>query len=98
MPSGTQDLWPPERGEKMNDDTQNKFQRAQAKPTLADDRKTRFQRHDENRAAVLRQQATDKAVANATRVDKDRTAWHGGSRVENRVGGTLLDEKTAQAK
>ena len=82
----------------MNEDTQNKFDRARAKPALADDRKNRFQRHDENRATALRQQATDKAAQHAARVEQDKTVWHGSSRVENHVGGTLLDEKTAAAK
>ena len=82
----------------MNEDTQNRFERAQAKPALADDRKNRFQRHDENRAATLRQEATDKATEYAARVEQDKTVWQGSNRTANRVGGTLLDPATAQAR
>lgn len=62
------------------------------------DPRQRFEVANANRATILRKQAEDKQAEDATRVEQDKTAWHGSSRVEGRVGGTVLDPQTAQAK
>jgi hypothetical protein len=62
------------------------------------DPRNRFEVATANRATVLRKQAEDKQAEDAARVEQDKTAWHGSSRTENRVGGTVLDARTAQAK
>jgi hypothetical protein len=76
---------------------QNVFQRAQARHTLADDRKTRFDRNDEVRTKRLAD--TTQRDARVKRNEARRATWSGDSRDGGtRTTSVVLDPETARLK
>jgi hypothetical protein len=93
---GTAVINPIEVKPEMND-TQNPFERAKIRTTLADDRKTRFDRNDAARAKRLSD--TTERDARVKRNAQQRSAWSGDARAGGtRTMSVLLDPATAKLK
>jgi hypothetical protein len=77
---------------------QNVFERAAARTTLADDRKTRFARNDESRATRLRK--ADTQQDRISRNEAQRASWAGNTRTGGvkTASGVALDRETSVLK
>ncbi len=81
----------------MNDERQNAFERSHARATLREDRKSRFTRHDESRAAQLRN--TDAQQERIKRNDAQHSTWQGDGRTGGaRATSVVLDSETSRLR
>ncbi len=82
----------------MNDERQNAFEKAQPRTTLRDERKTKFVRNDEARAARLR--SADTQQARIARNAQQHASWAGAARAGGvrTASGVSLDSVTAKLK